>query len=337
MPDTYTTASSNQLGTVQAAYNRMIHFSLRPELLFDQVATVRATAQAMPGSSVIFDLVTDLAPSTTALDESTDATAVSTSSSGVTVTLSEYGLVMKHTAALRAETFCPIDPAIANLIGYNAGVSIDDLVRSPLSGGTNVVYSGSGTSRSNLNNGTNTAVANDFLKAAQRLKANNAPRFGGFYVAYVHPNVSYDVQSASGSPNWRVPSEYADPSRIYTGELGAWGGVRFIETPRAPIFGAVSGQFSGGTYSASGTSGNSAIFASIILGQQALAKAHSITGEYGESPTFVVGPVTDTLRRFQPVGWKHMVGYARFREACLYRLESISSLSATSDPTINQQ
>lgn len=332
MADTFTTAGSNQLDTVQAAYDRMMYFNLRPELLFDQVATVRATNQSMPGSTVTFTKNADLTPATTALNESSDVSAVSTTASQVTVTLYEYGNVMKTTALLRAESFVPVDPIIANLIGYNAGITVDDLVRSPLSGGSNVIYSGGSANRAGLNT-TTIAVANDFLKAAKRLQANNAAKFGGFYVAFIHPNVSYDVQAASGSPNWRTPHEYAEPSNIYTGELGAWGGVRFIETPRAPVFGGISGgQFSGGSYSGSGTT---SVWASLVLGQQSLAKAHSVGGEYGETPAFVVGPITDALRRFQPLGWKHLVGYARFREECLYRIESGSSLSDT-DPLIDE-
>ena len=44
----------------------------------------------------------------------------------------------------------------------------------------------------------------------------------------------------------------------------------------------------------------------------------------------IFGPVTDTLRRFNPVGWYHLVGYGRFREAALQRIETASSIGANS-------
>lgn len=333
---TFTSASSNQLGTVQTAYELMMWYNLRPQLYYDDIATVKATHASYRYATVTFTKAVDLTPATTALTESSDVSVVAPSDSTVSVTLSEYGNAAVETAALRAESFIDIDPVLANLLAFNAAKTVNDIIAAVLIGWSNVVYSGSATSRANLNTGTTTAVANDFRKVTARLRANNAPPFGTSYVAYLHPNVSYDVQVASGSPNWRVPHEYDDPSNIYTGEMGSWGGVRFIETPTAPVLGGISGsQFSGGSYSASGTSGNTAIYVSIVLAQQALCKGFSTAGGYGMDPVFVVGPQTDVLRRFQPLGWKHLVGYALFRPECLYRIESTSALSDT-DPLIDE-
>jgi len=44
----------------------------------------------------------------------------------------------------------------------------------------------------------------------------------------------------------------------------------------------------------------------------------------------VIGPVTDKLRRQRPIGWYWLGGYARFREACLRRIESASSIGDNS-------
>jgi hypothetical protein len=38
--------------------------------------------------------------------------------------------------------------------------------------------------------------------------------------------------------------------------------------------------------------------------------------------------VTDLLKRFRPVGWKHFVGYSVFRQEALRRIESASSIGA---------
>ena len=70
------------------------------------------------------------------------------------------------------------------------------------------------------------------------------------------------------------------------------------------------------------------MYNTIIVGKQALAKAHSRGPGFGSDPGIVFGPVTDTLRRFQPVGWYHLVGYSRFREASIRRIEAASSIGA---------
>ena len=147
------TGSTNtgNLALAQAAYDRLARFALRPELYFDQVADIKPTNQSMPGSSVSFPIVSDLAIASSALNESTDVTPQSISESNVTVTLAEYGNAVLTTAALRGESYVEIDPIVANVVGYNAGVSIDEVARNVLQAGSNVAYATGVAGRSAIN------------------------------------------------------------------------------------------------------------------------------------------------------------------------------------------
>jgi hypothetical protein len=78
----------------------------------------------------------------------------------------------------------------------------------------------------------------------------------------------------------------------------------------------------------SGSTGTIDVYATLVMGRQALAKAYSVTDGNGAMPKVVRGEVTDLLRRFQPVGWYWLGGYGRFREASLRRVESSSSIGA---------
>ena len=69
------------------------------------------------------------------------------------------------------------------------------------------------------------------------------------------------------------------------------------------------------------------VYGTLVMGRQALAKAYSTGGGYGEQAQIVEVPVIDTLRRFTGVGWKHFVGYGVLRQAALYRIESGSSIA----------
>ena len=69
------------------------------------------------------------------------------------------------------------------------------------------------------------------------------------------------------------------------------------------------------------------VYGTLVMGRQALAKAYSTGGGYGEQAQIVDVPVIDTLRRFTGVGWKHFVGYGVLRQAALYRIESGSSIA----------
>lgn len=64
------------------------------------------------------------------------------------------------------------------------------------------------------------------------------------------------------------------------------------------------------------------VFDTILCGQQALAEA------VAEEPHIVIGNVTDKLMRFRPIGWYGVLGFARYREEALFRIESGSSIAA---------
>jgi N4-gp56 family major capsid protein len=316
----YTETSS--LSVDQAAFDRLAYFALRSELLFDAAADVMPTQQAMPGASVTFTIFNDLAAATSTLSETTDVTAVAMSDSQVTVTLAEYGNAVITTAKLRGTSFLDVDSVAANVVGYNAGISIDSVVRDVLAGGSNVVYGGGGSttpsSRTTVQ-AEDIIEANDIRKVTAQLRGANVPTFNGLYMAYIHPDVAYDLRKETGAASWRDPHVYSDPANIYNAEIGAFEGVRFIETPRAKVFENAS--------DGSGSTGTIEVYCTHVMGRQALAKAHSLVDGNGPLPKIVRGPVTDTLQRLQPIGWYWLGGYGRFREAALRRIESSSSLA----------
>jgi N4-gp56 family major capsid protein len=64
------------------------------------------------------------------------------------------------------------------------------------------------------------------------------------------------------------------------------------------------------------------VFNTIVAGKQAMAQA------VAEEPHVVIGNVTDKLMRFRPMGWYGVLGFARYREEALYRIETGSSIAA---------
>jgi N4-gp56 family major capsid protein len=63
------------------------------------------------------------------------------------------------------------------------------------------------------------------------------------------------------------------------------------------------------------------VFNTYFAGQQALAEA------VAEEPHVVIGPVVDKLMRHRPLGWYGVLGWARYREEALYRVETSSSIN----------
>lgn len=350
MADAYTATTTLDYST--KAYQRKAYFAMRPELMYDALADVFATDQSHPGTSVQFNTFGELAIASTALNETQDVSAVTPTDTTSTITLAEYGNVLMRTRMLQATSFIEIDPALANLIGFNAGISIDAVAKTALQAGTNVAYGGTQTARTGITAGDvitahNVRVARAFLARNNAMKfitgqgGGAAPAYGegsfdqmvsnpgtGWFAAMIHPDVSLDLREQTGSGAWRVPNEYASGLRneIWAGELGSFEGFRFVENSRAPYF-------------VQGGASNQNIYGTLFLGKQALAKIWATVEGNAPTPQVVEGPVTDRLKRFRPIGWYWNGGFGRFRENCLYRVETSASTGGTlttSEPSIDQ-
>ena len=308
---------ASSLSVDQTAFDQIAYFALRSEMLFDAAADVQPVAQSMPGSSVKFTIFSELADATSTLAETTDLTPTTMADSQVEVTLAEYGNTINTTAKLRGTSFLDVDAVAANLIGYNAGSSIDTVVANVLKAATNVIYGGGGSTTPTSNatvQSEDIIEANDVRIATAQLRGSKAQTFNGMYMGFIHPDVSYDLRRETGAASWRDPHNYVDTAQIYNGEIGAFESVRFIETPRAPL------DLTGGSASTVD------LYQTIIMGRQSLAKAHSITDGNGAYPKVMRGPVVDSLMRFNPIGWYWLGGYGIFRQAAIRVLNTSSSL-----------
>jgi N4-gp56 family major capsid protein len=312
----YTDTSSGSLGgtvggagLVQKAYDRLLEFALRSEPLIRSVADKRPARQAMPGSSVVLQRYVDLSAATTALTETTDPDAVALSTpTTVTITLNEYGNSVLVTRALQLFSLADVDPAIANIIAFNLADSIDQVAMTTLRGGSNVIYSGSTATSTATITAAATLTSANVRKAVAKLRANKAvARKGALYWAGIHPEVSHDLRAETGAGGWRLPHEYNSNDAIWAGEIGTYEGAYFVESPRL--------------YTATDGASSAKVYRTILAGQQALAEA------VAEEPHVVIGNVTDRLMRFRPMGWYGVLGFARYREEALYRIESGSSIA----------
>ena len=297
------------------AFQQLAYFALRSQPMFEMVADVRSTAQSHNGSAVQFNIYNDLSQATSALTEDSDVTAVALGDSTVTVTLAEYGNAVITTAKLRGTSFLNVDADAANIIGYNMVDSIDKVVSDVANGGTNVSYGGSAGSRAAVAAG-DIITADKARAAVADLRTASAPGFeNGNYLGMVHPDVAYDLRSETAVTDVIAFQIRQDATSVRNVSIGVFGGIEWIENPRAGLL-------------ADAGSGTTDVYQTLICGRQALAKAFSRAPGFGEDPSVVFGPVTDTLRRFHPVGWYHLVGYGRFREASLQRIETSSSIGA---------
>jgi N4-gp56 family major capsid protein len=317
---TDTSALSN---TVQTAYDKLFRFNLRSQPLFRSLADVHPTDLTAPGSSMVLGIWQDLAPATTPLSEDVDPDAVAIGNpTQKTLTINEYGNPVLRTRKLTLVSLTDVDPAAASMIAYNMADSVDVLVQTQLRGGSNLIQLQGGTTTYVTNAtsstaaatmvGTDTFASKQVRLAVAKLRTNKAvPKKGSYFGGFIHPEVSHDLRAESGAAAWRDPHNYSAAGNVWAGEIGAYEGAFWIESPRC--YQAVD----------AGASTTVRRFRTYILGQEALAEA--VADEFH----IVAGPIVDKLGRFRPLGWLGMAGWARFREEALIRIETSSSIDAS--------
>ena len=300
------TGTSDISNLVKTAYDQYVRMALRSIPVMRGLADVKPVQQAMPGSSVVFSIYSDLAQATSTLTETSDVSSIALGNPNqVTVTLNEYGSAVTTTKKLNLTSFNDVDSALADIIAYNSADSIDSVVASVLTGGTNVVYGGTATTTNTIVAGSTMSVA-AIRKAVTELRTNKAvPRINDLYAAYLHPRQAADLRAESGTGGFQALTQYVDRTPFVAGAVGVIEGAFVVETPRVP-------------YAAN--SGSVNVYKAVVAGREALAEAQA------QDISTVIGPEIDALRRFRTIGWYYMGGFARLREAALYRIETSSSL-----------
>lgn len=292
---------------VTKAYDLAIYPALRPELIFDQFATVRATRLTHSGGSVRFSFVDDLAEQVTPLLENIDIDAATLTSKALSVGMREYGNAVTTTSLLRGTSMIPIDPLAAERVGYNAGLSVDTLARTALDAAT-VTYDDASTATITEIGGS-AQYLNSYLlqQAVATMQGNNVrPLPGGTYACVVSPTQAQHLKWDTSDTGWRYQvarNNGAEGNSVFMGEIGTYEGVRIV----------VNNHLSN-----SGTA--------YFMGAEALSKVYSDAPGFGPNPRVVVSPVVDKLRRFASIGWYHLVGYSVFRADALIRIKTSASL-----------
>ena len=296
---------------VTKAYDLAVYPALRPELIFDQFATVRASNTTHRGGSVRFSFVNDIAEQTTPLLENIDVDSVTLTSKALTVSMREYGTAVTNTALIRGTSMIAMDPLIAERVGYNAGLSVDTLARVALDQ-TSITYDDSSTATVGSVGNVASGLTGSFLReGVARLRAANVrPLRGGNYVAVISPYQAQQLMSDTTDTGFRWMVGYAGGqgtagNSIFMGEIGTYEGVRLI------VNNHLTNQGQG-----------------YLMGAEALAKAYSTAPGFGPNPKTVVSPVVDKLRRFASVGWYHLVGYSIFRAEALLHIKTSANLAS---------
>lgn len=223
-------------------YEKKLITLAEPELVFDQFAQKKPIPKN-GGKTIEFRKYEPLNcnPDSHKLQEGITPKGQELSVSALTSTVEQYGDYVTISDVLSMTAIDNNIVEATNLIGTQAGRTLNKVTRNFISAGTNVRYAPSvaadGTItklkfRTDLTK-TSKLTPSVIRKAANDLKRQNAPKIDGSYVAIIHPDVATELMS---DKEWIDVHKYEASANIFDGEIGKLAGVRFIENTEAPIW-----------------------------------------------------------------------------------------------------
>ena len=299
-------AEGNNLSAeMKTFYDMTLIDEASAQLVHDQFGQKRPIP-ANGGKTIEFRKFSSLPKATTALTEGVTPNGNKLNVSTITATVKQYGDYIVQSDVLELTSIDNTIVEATKILGKQAGLTLDTIVRNVLIAGTSVQYAGGKDSRTSLTESDKLTVE-EIQKAVAFLRAQNAPTIGGDYVAIIHPYAAYDIMR---DPEWIDSHKYAAPENLFVGEIGKVAGVRFVQTSEAAIA-------SGG------------VFLTMILGEGAYGVTE-ITG--GGLQTIVKqkgsAGTGDPLDQRSSVGWKAMKTAEILVPNYMVRIESKGAFSA---------
>ena len=258
--------------------------------------------------------------------------------SKITSTPSWYGAWIGYTDKLDMVNFDPVVSEVSGILGEQAALSADTLIRNALHSGATKLYSGGESARASLTSIEDDISYTDIIKAIATIEAASArPMSGDRFVVIIHPHTWATLMQDEVFVNMFV--QEAPSSPIRTGYVGTLLRCEFYVTSNAL------------EYADGGEDGADDIYTALFLG----AQSHGSVGMAGLDPRTVDGggptggPLTgqklspvsiimkelgsagavDPLNQRGTIAWKMAFDIQILNSDWIYSLEHTNAFSAS--------
>ncbi|MGH0053387.1 MAG: N4-gp56 family major capsid protein [Sphaerochaetaceae bacterium] len=234
--NTQTTGSSDLSPGMVDFYSNHLVDTAKSTLVHGQFAQKHPIPEHN-GKVAKFRRYSKLAKALTPLTEGVTPSGNSLKQTEISVIVEQYGDYIELSDRVQTEHLDDNLVEATELLGDQAGETLDTLTREVLNAGTNVRYGNFKLARYLLVGGE--TDANDYIDEAlvilaRRDMKNNKVRYvDGLkkYIAIIHTDMTHDLQK--DKEGWRDVAKYAKPEEIYNGEVGEYFGLRLIESEEA--------------------------------------------------------------------------------------------------------
>lgn len=288
---------------------------LLPELYYMKYGE-KKNIPKQKGATTNFRRLNSLAVSKTALTEGVTPDGVNLDITAINATVKEYGNWTKISEFINLTGFDPLMTETSELMGENAGESMDTIVKDTIAAGTNVVYAGGKASR-DLVAAADKITALDILKVRRTLRRNKVkqiklPNGGSGWIAFIHTDVAMDLLQTD---EWKKANVENGTKNFEDGIIGKLYGIYFIEVDNGVVF-----EDAGAS--------TIDVYGTLFVGRG----AYGVPDVEGSSkPEIIVHPAgsagsADPLNQFNTVAWKCAFTTVRLNELCIVRYESAASV-----------
>ena len=288
-------------------YDRSLLKRLLPNLLYVKYGQKRPLPKN-EGDTINFRRIGVLAVATTPLTEGVTPGGNTLSIATVNATVQQYGDFLQLSDKVDMLGIDPLLTETSDLLGEQAGKSIDTVARDIIVAGTTVQYANGRASRVTVAAGDN-FNGTEIKKSVRTLRRNDArPQEGQFYIGIIHPDTQYDLMADT---MWQDVSKYNKAMQIFEGEIGTLYGVRFVVSSNAKKF------------TGAGAAGID-VYATMIIGSDAYGVV-DVNGS-AEKPEMIVkahgsAGTSDPLNQIATAGWKATFTTVRLNESAMVRVE----------------
>lgn len=317
----------------QAFYDRNLLSRAQPNDVHGRFGQKRPVPKNS-GNQIKFRRYSQLAAATTALVEGVTPSGSALSVTDVTSTLAQYGDFVTLTDLVSMTNQDPVVTEATDVLGDQAGTTIDMVRRDVLVAGSNVAYASGVADRLSL---VNKLLGADLDKAIRFLKNQNAKymkegipasdKIGTSsvrksFIGIVHPDVEYDLEQITG---YKSVSDYGSQEGLIEDEIGAYKNIRFVTSTNCKIWTNATTATTAG-YKATG-GGSNDVYATLIIAAEAYGLS-PLSGEAMSTYVKALGSAgaADPLNQRSTVGWKATTITTILNQAWMLRLESLASV-----------
>lgn len=317
---------------VQAFYDRNLLARAQPSEVHGRFGQKRPIAQRN-GNQIKFRRYSQLAAASIPLTEGVTPTGSQLAVTDLLATLNQYGDFITLSDMVSLTNQDPVVTEATDVLGDQAGTTIDQARRDVLVAGTNVAYAGGVAARVNVNI---KITGPDLDKAIRFLKVQNAKyvkdgimpsdKIGTgsvrkSFIMLVHPDVEFDLEQITG---YRSISDYGSQEQTMEDEIGAYKNIRFVSSTNCKIF---PGAGAAGTtvYKNNGT--NFDVYVSLLIAANAYGVC-PLSGNAMQTYIKALGSsgTADPLEQRSTVGWKATTTTKILNDSWMIRLETGASL-----------